>query len=96
MPSDPLTAAAPDDGPAGERGSLTWSLTDPGMGLPERAGLAALWLTLKAADRNDERAALEPLTWEDGDLTDESVTVRWCGPPEAGVRGPDAVRLAAA
>ena len=81
MPGDPVTAADPADKLAGASDSLTWSLTDPGMGLPERAGLAALWLTLKAADRNDERAALEPLTWEDGDLTDESVTVRWHGPP---------------
>ncbi|MFH5802651.1 type I-MYXAN CRISPR-associated Cas8a1/Cmx1 [Alienimonas sp. DA493] len=64
-------------------GSLTWSLADPGMGLTERAGLAALWLTLKAAERNDERAALEPLTWQDGDLTEDAVTVRWTGCPRA-------------
>jgi CRISPR-associated protein Cas8a1/Csx13 len=54
---------------------LTWSLADPGMSLLERAGLAALYMTLQAASELD--ADLSPLSWNDDDLTDESVTVRW-------------------
>ena len=33
---------------------MTWSLTDPGMGLLERAGLAAMYMSLKAADEAGE------------------------------------------
>lgn len=58
-------------------GSMTWKLSDPGMDLLERAGLAGLYMTLQAA-----RAAghdLSQLEWNDEDLTTDSVTVRWSG-----------------
>jgi len=54
---------------------MTWSLSDPGMSLLERAGLAALHMSLKAAGELD--ADHSPLSWDDDDLTDDSVTVRW-------------------
>ena len=54
---------------------MTWSLSDPGMSLLERAGLAALHMSLDAATELD--ADLSPLHWNDDDLTDDSVTVRW-------------------
>ncbi len=59
--------------------SMTWRLSDTGMDLLERAGLAGLYMALQAA-----RVAghdLSPLEWDDAtDLTDDSVTVRWTGP----------------
>ncbi len=54
---------------------LTWSLVDPGMSLLERAGLAALYMTLQAA--RELGTDLSPLFWNDDDLQDDSVTVRW-------------------
>jgi len=62
------------------RGDRTWKLSDPGMDLLERAGLAGLYMALRAA-----RAAnhdLSPLEWADADLTNDSVTVRWTGPAQ--------------
>jgi len=47
------------------------------MGLLERAGLAALFMSLRAAQEMGED--LSPLRWEPGDLTPESVTFRWQG-----------------
>lgn len=58
----------------------TWDLSDPGMDLLERAGLAGLHMALTAA--TEAGRDLSPLTWTDADLTDESVTVRWTGPPK--------------
>ena len=57
---------------------VTWSLADPGMDLLERAGLAGLYMTLRAA--TDAGVDLSPLRWTDADLTADSVTVRWDGP----------------
>ncbi|HEX4609329.1 MAG TPA: type I-MYXAN CRISPR-associated Cas8a1/Cmx1, partial [Urbifossiella sp.] len=48
------------------------------MDLLERAGLAGLYLALKAARKAGHD--LSPLTWDDADLTSNSVTVRWTGP----------------
>lgn len=56
-------------------GELTWRLSDPGMDLLERAGLAALYSTLQAAE--EQKADLAPLQWGHADLTPHSVTVRW-------------------
>lgn len=53
---------------------LTWNLSDPGMGLLERAGLAALYMSLRAAEEREED--LSPLEWAEDDLTAESVTIR--------------------
>lgn len=55
---------------------LTWRLGDPGMGLLERAGLAALYMSLRAADEHGSKDGLAPLHWNDGDLAPDSVTVR--------------------
>ncbi|MFW6106786.1 MAG: type I-MYXAN CRISPR-associated Cas8a1/Cmx1, partial [bacterium] len=54
---------------------LTWRLSDPGMGLLERAGLAALYMTLRAAEELKED--LSPLVWDESDMTSESVTVHF-------------------
>ncbi len=59
---------------------MTWRLSDPGMGIMERAGLAALYLSLQAAREHD--IDLSPLVWEKGDLTSESVTIRSIGSDE--------------
>ena len=58
-------------------GTMTWNLFDPGMDLLERAGLAALSMTLRAAQELGED--LTPLEWTDDDLTADSVTLRWDG-----------------
>jgi CRISPR-associated protein Cas8a1/Csx13 len=58
--------------------SLTWRLSDLGMDLLERAGLAGLYMALRAAA--EAKVDLSPLTWMDADLTPDSVTVRWTGP----------------
>lgn len=57
---------------------LTWSLADPGMDLLERAGLAGLFMTLRAA--RDAGHDLSPLTFSESDLAEDSVTVQWTGP----------------
>jgi CRISPR-associated protein Cas8a1/Csx13 len=62
---------------------MTWNLFDPGMGLLERAGLAALYMSLRAAEQMG--VDLTPLRWEPGDLTPESVTLRWDGPDNAAI-----------
>lgn len=58
--------------------SLTWGLSDPGMDLLERAGLAALYMALRAA--TETGADLSPLMWREEDLKPDSVTVHWTGP----------------
>jgi CRISPR-associated protein Cas8a1/Csx13 len=58
--------------------SLTWRLSDDGMDLLERAGLAGLYMVLRAA--SEQRVDLSPLTWHEDDLQPDSVTVRWIGP----------------
>ncbi|HEY7425608.1 MAG TPA: type I-MYXAN CRISPR-associated Cas8a1/Cmx1 [Gemmataceae bacterium] len=57
---------------------LTWRLSDPGMDLLERAGLAGLYMALRAA--TDAGVDLSPLTWHDEDLKPDAVTIRWSGP----------------
>jgi CRISPR-associated protein Cas8a1/Csx13 len=57
---------------------LTWQLSDPGMDLLERTGLAGLYMALQAAD--EAGVDLSPLHWQADDLTPNSVTVRWIGP----------------
>lgn len=76
----PPTEPAPTEPTPTEpvRGEHPWRLSDPGMDLLERAGLAGLFMALRAA-----RAAnhdLSPLEWTDDDLKWDSVTVRWTGP----------------
>lgn len=61
--------------------SLTWRLSDEGMDLLERAGLAALYMTLRAAE--ESTTDLSPLRWNPTDLTSDSVTLRWAGPAKA-------------
>lgn len=61
--------------------SLTWTLADEGMDLLERAGLAGLYMTLRAA--SEAKVALSPLKWTDADLTPDSVTVHWNGPAKS-------------
>ncbi|QDT32299.1 type I-MYXAN CRISPR-associated Cas8a1/Cmx1 [Thalassoglobus polymorphus] len=58
------------------KNGLTWNLHDPGMGMLERAGLAALYMSLRAAEELGVSKDLEPLFWNDDDLTPESVTIR--------------------
>ena len=58
--------------------AMTWRLSDPGMDLLERAGLAGLYMALQAA--RTAVVDLAPLQWNDADLTEDSVTVRWAGP----------------
>jgi CRISPR-associated protein Cas8a1/Csx13 len=48
------------------------------MDLLERAGLAGLYMALRAA--SEAKFDLSPLMWTDADLTPDSVTVRWTGP----------------
>ncbi|MBI1893415.1 MAG: type I-MYXAN CRISPR-associated Cas8a1/Cmx1 [Candidatus Rokubacteria bacterium] len=60
---------------AQEDQTITWRLSDRGMGVLERAGLAALHMTLRAAE--EQSADLRPLRWTAGDLTPDSVTLRW-------------------
>jgi CRISPR-associated protein Cas8a1/Csx13 len=54
---------------------LTWDLADQGMDVLERAGLAALYISLKAA--REAGQDLSPVSWQDQELTPTSVTVRW-------------------
>ncbi|MDI6854365.1 MAG: type I-MYXAN CRISPR-associated Cas8a1/Cmx1 [Deltaproteobacteria bacterium] len=61
---------------------VQWSLTDEGMGVLERAGLAGLYLSLTAAEewatRGDPQAQelQSIISWE---LSDQSVQLRWEG-----------------
>ncbi|MEZ6132514.1 MAG: type I-MYXAN CRISPR-associated Cas8a1/Cmx1 [Planctomycetaceae bacterium] len=66
----------PPDKPGRLRDGLTWRLSDPGMGLLERAGLAALYMSLRAAEEMGVKDELAPLTWSESDLKSDSVTVR--------------------
>jgi CRISPR-associated protein Cas8a1/Csx13 len=66
---------------ATELNELTWRLSDPGMDLLERAGLAALYMCLEAA--RELEYDLSPLCLEASDLTPSSVTVRWEGAGKA-------------
>jgi CRISPR-associated protein Cas8a1/Csx13 len=59
----------------------TWKVSDPGMDLLERAGLAGLRMALQAA--SEARLDLPPLEWSEADVTEDSVTVRWRGPARA-------------
>jgi CRISPR-associated protein Cas8a1/Csx13 len=61
---------------------LTWRLFDPGMDLLERAGLAGLYMALRAAA--EAGIDLSPLRWADTDLTLDAVTVHWTGPAKPG------------
>ena len=63
-----------------EEHELTWRLSDPGMDLLERAGLAGLYMALRAA--TETGTSLSPLTWCEADLKPDSLTVRWSGPAE--------------
>lgn len=63
---------------------LRWTLTDPGMGLLERAGLAALYMTLRAAEEQAGEAKADAvqkvLTW---DLSPSTVKLCWEAPTAA-------------
>jgi CRISPR-associated protein Cas8a1/Csx13 len=64
------------------RPKVVWSLTDEGMGVLERAGLAGLYLTLTAAEewagRGDPQALelQQTLQWE---FSDQSIKLGWEG-----------------
>jgi CRISPR-associated protein Cas8a1/Csx13 len=58
---------------------LTWRLSDPGMDILERAGLAGLFMALTAAEEKPHD--LSPLSWE---LASDAVTLRWSGPAQVG------------
>lgn len=61
-------------------GQLTIGLFDPGMTALHRAGLAGLWMTLKALeDENGGTAALPGGSWA---RSPTSVTLRWDGAPK--------------
>ncbi len=55
---------------------ITWNLSDPGMGLLERAGLAALYMSLRTAEELGMKDTLLPLSWNEDDLLPHSVTIR--------------------
>ncbi len=61
-----------------DENEMTWRLSDEGMDLIERAGLAGLYMALRAA--NEAAIDLSPLSWRKDDLKPASVTVRWTGP----------------
>jgi len=61
-----------------EMSQHTWSLSDVGMDLLERAGLAGLYMSLQSAKA--AKKDLSPLQWSDADLSPNSVTLRWSGP----------------
>src|SRR5437867_10607443 len=65
---------------AQEERTITWRLSDPGMEILERAGLAALYMTLRAAE--EQAVDLCPLRWTAGDLAADAVTLRWIGKDE--------------
>jgi len=65
---------------AQEERTITWRLSDPDMGILERAGLAALYMTLRAAE--EQKIDLRPLRWTTTDLTADSVTLDWEGKDE--------------
>jgi CRISPR-associated protein Cas8a1/Csx13 len=65
-----------------DKHELTWRLSDPGMDLLERAGLAGLYMALQAA--TDGGKNLLPLSWQADDLKPDSVTIRWSGAPKPG------------
>ncbi len=58
-----------------DENTLTWLLSDPEMDLLERAGLAGLYLSLKAATPDQ----LSPLGWREEELNADAVTLRWSG-----------------
>ena len=61
-------------------GELFISLFGPGMTALHKAGLAGLWMTLKALEtENDGEAALDGGTWE---RTPTSVTLKWSDDPK--------------
>ena len=51
----------------------SWQLSNPDMGLMERAGLAALYMALRAAEEQEQD--LSPLHWNPDDLGPDAVTV---------------------
>jgi CRISPR-associated protein Cas8a1/Csx13 len=65
---------------AQKRPPITWRLSDPGMEILERAGLAALFMTLRAAE--EQAVDLSPLRWRTSDLTADSITLDWEGEDE--------------
>lgn len=65
---------------AQKRPPITWRLSDPDIGILERAGLAALYMTLRAAE--DQAVDLSPLHWTATDLTADSITLDWEGKDE--------------
>lgn len=61
---------------------VTISLSDPGMTIFHKAGLAGLWMTLKALEA-DERLMRGRPTGADWRLDDRSVTLHWGDKPKA-------------
>lgn len=62
---------------AQEERTIRWRLSDPGMDILERAGLAALHMTLQSAEKHS--ADLTPLHWTIGP---DYITLRWKGTDE--------------
>ena len=68
--------------PKSSRGSLTINLFGPGMTALHKVGLAGLWMTLKALEKNEHaKTQLQKLggSW---DCTPTSVSLSWDGTPE--------------
>lgn len=76
-----------------EQHEITWRLSDHGMDLLERAGLAGLYMALQTyTDMKEEIEQQEgrekshvlpdllPLIWKKDDLQPDAVTLRWSGP----------------
>jgi len=66
-----------------QEGSLTINLFGPGMTALHKVGLAGLWMTLKALEKDQDASARLQKAGGSWDLTGTSVTLRWSGKPEA-------------
>ena len=68
---------------ADKEGSLTINLFGPGMTALHKVGLAGLWMTLKALEKDQDASARLQKAGGSWDITGTSVTLRWSGKPEA-------------
>lgn len=76
-----ITATITEDPNPSER-SITIELFGPGMTALHKVGLAGLWMTLKALERDEAAMGRLRETGGSWDCTETSVTLRWDGNPE--------------